>query len=164
MSDTKGTNPKDAIGVTKIPAAYLSPIAKAYWALAMQCGRLKYGAWNFRVAGVRMSVYLDAIGRHLDAVVSGETTDPVDGTDHFGNIMACCAIVLDAREAGILTDDRPPSVSLRRVYAEQEALMARLKEKYADKSPRHYTIADTRDFETSEKKSERPRKTSRHRR
>ncbi len=140
---TKDSNPKDAIGDTKLPLALLSPIAKAYWALGQFVGMLKYGSWNWRVAGVRTSVYLHAAGRHLDAYASGEECDPVDGTHHLGNVMACCAIILDARAAGKLTDDRPPSVGVRPTYAEQEALMAKLKVQYEDKKPRHYTIADT---------------------
>lgn len=140
---SKDTNPKDAIGDTKIPLWLLSPIAKACWALAMYSGMTKYGAWNFRCAGVRASVYLSAAQRHLDAYLSGEETDPVDGTHHLGNLMACAAILLDAKAAGKLTDDRPPSVGVRPTYAEQEALIAKLKKQYEDKKPRHYTIADT---------------------
>lgn len=140
---TKDTNPKDAVGDKKTPLWLLSPIAKAAWAVAHFAGVLKYGAWNWRAAGVRTSVYLSAIERHLDAYKSGEEHDPVDGSHHLGNIMACAAILLDAKAAGKLTDDRPPSVDVRPAYAEAEAAMAKLREQYADKSPRHYTIADT---------------------
>lgn len=139
----KDTNPKDAIAGAKVPLWLLSPIAKAIWSIAMFAGMTKYGAWNWRVSGVRLSVYLSAIQRHFDAFVSGETHDPVDCTHHLGNIMACCAIILDAAAAGKLVDDRPPSVSLRPTYAEAEATMATLQAKYADKSPKHYTIDDT---------------------
>lgn len=140
---TKETNPKDAISGTKIPLWLLSPIAKAHWALAQFAGLIKYGAWNWRAAGVRTSVYLSAMQRHCDAYLSGERVDPVDGTHHLGNLMACCAILLDAEAAGKIVDDRPPRVGIRQTYAELEALTARLKEQYADKSPRHYTIDDT---------------------
>jgi hypothetical protein len=139
----KPSNPKDAISETKLPLWLLSPIAKAYWALAQFAGMAKYGAWNWRIAGVRASVYLSAMQRHLDAFMSGEEVDPVDGTHHLANIMACAAILLDAREAGKLTDDRPPSLNLRRSYAEQEQLVAKLREQYKDKTPKHYTIVDT---------------------
>jgi hypothetical protein len=139
----KATNPKDAIAGTRIPLWLLSPVAKAAWALAQYAGPTKYGAWNWRVAGVRASVYASAAGRHIDAYLSGETHDPVDGTHHLGNVMACCAIVLDAAAAGKLIDDRPPEVSLRPAYAEGETLMAKLQAQYADKAPKHWTIADT---------------------
>ena len=140
---SKDTNPKDMAASNKIPLTLLSPIACAKWAVAQFSGLLKYGAWNWRAAGVRSSVYLDAARRHLDAYASGEAVDPIDGTDHRANVMACMAILIDAEAAGKLTDDRPPSVDLRPAYAEVEALMVRLREQYKDKTPRHYTIADT---------------------
>lgn len=140
---TKDTNPKDVAATTKVPLWLLSPIASAHWALAQFSGMTKYGAWNWRVAGVRSSVYLSAAMRHLAAYLSGEETDPVDGTHHLGNVMACCAILLDARAAGTLTDDRPPSVDLRTTYGELEKRAEKLRAQYADKAPRHYTIEDT---------------------
>lgn len=140
---TKPTNPKDAAATNKIPHALLSPIAKAYWAVAQFAGMIKYGAWNWRRAGVRSSVYLSAMERHIDAYKSGEEHDPIDGTHHLGNVMACCAILLDAQEADKLTDDRPPIVGLRGVYGRCQDTMATLRTKYADKSPKHYTIYDT---------------------
>lgn len=140
---TKDSNPKDSIGDKKIPLWLLSPIAKMHWAIAQFAGLLKYGAWNWRAAGVRSSVYLSAMARHMDAYASGEEYDPVDGSHHLGNIMACCAILLDAREAGKLTDDRPPSVGIRPAYDWGESTMAKLRAQYADRTPRHYTIADS---------------------
>lgn len=139
----KASNPKDAVSDKKIPLWLLSPIAKMHWAIGQFAGLLKYGAWNWRAAGVRSSVYLSAIQRHADAYASGEEFDPVDGSHHLGNIMACCAILLDAKEAGKLIDDRPPSVGLRTAYNWGEDVMERLKRQYHDKAPRHYTIADT---------------------
>ncbi|UUZ75569.1 DUF5664 domain-containing protein [Polaromonas sp. P1(28)-13] len=137
-------NPKDKIGRLKLPLWLLSPIAKAHWALAQFAGMLKYGAWNWREAGISLSVYLSAMERHMDGYKSGETYDPVDGTHHLGNIMACCAIILDAGAAGKLTDDRPIVVSHRPAYEEAEKQMAVLSELYKDKTPKHFTIADTK--------------------
>ena len=142
---TKDTNPKDAIADSKVPLWLLSPIAKVKWAMAQFAGMVKYGAWNWRSAGVRASVYISAMERHMEAFKSGEEFDPVDGTDHLGNIMACCAILIDARAANNLTDDRPPRVDHRPAVAEAETLMVVLREKYADRNPRHYTIADSPD-------------------
>ena len=141
--EQKDTNPKDAIGETKTPLSLLSPVAKAHWSLAQLVGKAKYGGWNWRAAGVKASIYLDAIDRHRDGFLSGETHDPVDGTHHLGNIMACCAIILDAEAAGKLIDDRPPSVDHRPTYAFVEALIPQVKAKYAHLEPHHYTIADT---------------------
>lgn len=143
MSTVAIENPKDTVGRTKLPLWLLSPIAKAHWALAQFAGMLKYGAWNWRAAGITSSVYLSAMERHMDAYKSGEMLDPVDGTHHLGNIMACCAIMLDAEEAGKLTDDRPPQVSHRPTYRDVEAQMSVLQKLYADKRPKHYTLADT---------------------
>lgn len=143
MADTRLSNPKDSIGDRKVPMWLLSGIAKAHWSIAQFAGMLKYGAWNWRIAGVRFSVYLSAMERHIEALKNGEEFDPVDGTRHEGNLMACAALLLDARAAGKLIDDRPPSVSVRPAFAEVEAQMERLREQYKDRSPRHYTIADT---------------------
>lgn len=140
----KDTNPKDQIADKKLPLWLLSPIAKAHWALAQFAGMIKYGAWNWRVAGIRKSVYLSAIQRHFDGILSGEKFDPVDGTRHEANIMACCAILLDAEAAGKIVDDRPPMVDMRPTYAELEALMVKLRQQYADKNPKHYTIEDSK--------------------
>jgi hypothetical protein len=141
--EVKDTNPKDAAAQDRIPLGLCSPIAKAHWALAQFAGMLKYGAWNWRKAGVRSSVYIHAIQRHLDAYASGEEVDPIDGTHHLGNIMAGCAIILDAKEAGKLTDDRAPRINIRGTYTALQELARELIRKYADKKPRHYTIADS---------------------
>lgn len=144
------TNPKDLIGDKKAAMHLLSPIAEIHWMIGQYAGMLKYGAWNWRAAGVRSSVYISAARRHLMAYMSGEEFDPVDGSHHLGNIMACAAILLEAREIGKLTDDRPPRFSHRPTLAWAEEQMATLKAQYADKTPHHYTIADSDVCEGSE--------------
>lgn len=139
----KPSNPKDAFGDKKVPVWLCSPIAKAAWAVAQYVGLTKYGAWNWRNAGVRVSTYLSAMQRHMDAYMSGEEVDPIDQTPHLGHIMACCAIIMDAKAANKLTDDRPPSVSLRAAYAEVEKQMEIAQKNYGHMKPRHFTIADT---------------------
>jgi hypothetical protein len=136
-------NPKQAIGDTKLPLWLCSPIAKVHWCLAQFAGLLKYGAWNWRIAGIKSSTYLSAMERHIEAYKSGEEYDPVDGTHHLGNIMACAALLLEAGAADKLIDDRPPSIPYRATVAEGEAIMKRLTELHGHRSPRHYTIADT---------------------
>lgn len=143
---SKPTNPKDFLGVKKAPLHLLSPHAKAAWAVAQLVGASKYGAWNWRVTGVRASVYIAAIQRHLDKWVEGEETDTEDGQHHLGAVMASAAILLDAIAAGKLVDDRPPSVSLGPAYQAAEKAAAHLAEKYADIYPRHYTISDTHEL------------------
>ena len=139
MSDVKEPNPKDAIAGTKVPLHLLSPIASAHWALAQFVGAVKYGTWNWRGTRVKSMVYLSAAKRHIDACIAGEDVDPADGTRHLGNVMACCAIILDAEVAGTLDDDRPPVVGVRKVYAWVEEQMVKLREKYKDLKPTHYT-------------------------
>lgn len=141
--DIKASNPKDSLGDRKVPLWLCSPIATAQWAVCQFVGLVKYGAWNWRIAGVRSSVYLSAMKRHMDAYLSGEEFDPKDQTPHLGHIMACAAILIDAKAAGKLIDDRPPSVNLRAAYAAVEAQMDLARENYGDMTPRHYTIADT---------------------
>ncbi len=143
MSEGKDSNPKTAIGDKKVPLALCSPIAHAHWSLAQYAGMCKYQAWNWRIAGVRSSTYISAMKRHLDAYVSGEEYDPVDGTHHLGNIMACAAILLDAQAADKLNDDRPPSVGLRGTYKFVEDQMAVLREQYKHIEQKPFTIKDT---------------------
>ncbi|MBR8344677.1 dATP/dGTP diphosphohydrolase domain-containing protein [Burkholderia ambifaria] len=143
--DGKPTNPKDAIATDKLPLHLLSPFVKAYQAIAHYLGNVKYGAWNWRAAGIRISVYRAALDRHLDAFWEGEANDPTDGTPHLANAMCCLNIIVDAMLTGNVVDDRPPSNAARlaEVRAELEALMPKIRAKYADKHPRHFTIADT---------------------
>ena len=142
---TKLSNPKEVMGDKKVPLWLCSTIATAHWAAAQVAGYVKYGAWNWRAAGVRASTYLSAMGRHLGRYTNGERLDPVDGTHHLGNIMACCAILLEAEALGKLNDDRPPKAdaALAKALEEVEQICAKLKVQYADKTPKHWTIDDT---------------------
>lgn len=144
-TSAKPTNPKDAIATDKLPLHLVSPIVKAYQAIAHYLGNVKYGAWNWRAAGARASVYRSALERHIDAWWEGEDIDPTDGTPHLANALACLNILIDAKHSGKLIDDRPPSRAgeLAVVRREFEALMPKIRERYADKNPKHYTIADT---------------------
>lgn len=103
-------NPKDSVGALKISFGVCPQIARIYWALAMMDGANKYGEANWREKMVYMSVYLDAIDRHVTSLRAGEDLDhdPVSGAvvPHSGRIMACCSIIEDARASGNLIDDR----------------------------------------------------------
>lgn len=140
----KHSNPKDAIATDKLPLHLVSPIVKAYQAISHYLGNVKYGAWNWRAAGARASIYRAALDRHLDAWWEGEENDPVDGTPHLANAMACLNILVEAKETGVLIDDRPPSrhTTLARLRKQFEELMPKIRKTYADKDPRHHTIAD----------------------
>ena len=141
---TKDTNPKDGIGATKLPLHLVPATALAVAALAHLDGATKYGAWNWRRAGVRASIYLDAVHRHLARWTNGETHDPDSGVHHLGHALACINILLDAEAAGMLTDDRPPAVDLGALIAGLTPDVARIKAKNAGHAPRHYSIEDSR--------------------
>ena len=143
----KATNPKDAIGDTKLPVHLVSPIVTAYQAIAHFLGNVKYGSWNWRAGGARASIYYAAQKRHVDAWWEGQKYDPTDNTPHLANAMACLAILIECEECGNLNDDRPPSRGdvYRRLRNEFEALMPKIREQYKDKSPYHWTIKDDND-------------------
>lgn len=144
VTEEKSSNPKDAISDTKLPMFLVSPFVKMYYAIAMFLGGVKYGYWNYRGVGARASVYLSALERHIDAYKEGQEYDPVDGTPHLANALACIGILIDAKHSGKLTDDRAPSRGdeYSKVRAEFEAMMPEIRKTYADKNPKHYTIAD----------------------
>lgn len=140
---TKETNPKDAIGSNKVPLHLWPSTATAIGSIALLNGALKYGRSNWRVAGVRASIYADAAKRHLDAWFEGEETDPDDGVDHLGAVLACLAILVDARAAGKLNDDRAVQGGYRKAIDVCTSEVTRLKELHAGKEPKHYTINDS---------------------
>lgn len=142
--DEKPTNPKDALGTDRIPLSIVSAVANAEEALALLEGMCKYGAHNFRVIGVRASIYLDAAARHLAKYTLGEDRDPKTGVHHLGSVRACTGIILDTAARGLLTDDRPPSQHDFSDYIDNlEKRVKHLKEIFKDRNPRHYTKADT---------------------
>lgn len=104
----KSTNPKDRIGSKKVDMSTVPPNVLAKLALAHMDGAIKYGAFNWREKGVRSSIYYSAALRHLLSWWEGEDTAPDSGQHHLAHVMACCAILLDAEECSVLTDDRPP--------------------------------------------------------
>lgn len=143
MTDTKSANSKEAIGIAKVPLHLISGVVKAYQAIALYLGSVKYGAWDYRDAGARASVYVSALHRHMDKWWEGEEYDQADGTPHLANALACINILIEAKYGGNLVDDRPPSRDLNPLYKEMEGIMARIQAQYPDRTPRHYTIADT---------------------
>ena len=104
---SRSTNPKDLVGQTKVPLGLLPGAGKIYGALAMADGAAKYRPYNWRGKKVRMTVYLDAIERHLLALRDGEDLTGDTDVPHEGAIIACASILADAREGGFLVDDRP---------------------------------------------------------
>lgn len=141
MTD-KATNPKGAIGASKLPLHLWPSTATAMGCLGLLNGALKYGRSNWRAAGVRASIYVDAAKRHLDAWFEGEEVDPDDGTPHLSAALACLAIIVDARAAGKLNDDRQFPGGYRDLVDELTPHVERLKAHHAGKDPKHWTLAD----------------------
>ncbi len=108
---TKATNPKDAIGVTKAPLSTLSGPVLFEMGEGMLEGGCKYGRHNYRVAGVRASVYFDAAQRHLWDWFEGEDIDPASGINHIGKALSCLHVLRDSMIKGNWVDDRPPKAN-----------------------------------------------------
>lgn len=142
MSEMKLTNPKDIVGVRKSPMSTVPACVMAEVGVAMLEGSLKYGRFNYRVAGVRASVYYDGTMRHLMDWWEGEDIDPDSGMSHITKAITSLFVLRDAMIQGKMTDDRAPSS--KAFYQGLNAKAAEIMDRYSDRSPRHYTIADTR--------------------
>ena len=113
----KGTNPKDLMGIQKVPVISLIPPASLiYEGLAMRYGAylapkkdgtLGYGPYNWRDNRVVASIYVDACMRHLMGWWDGEECADDSGVPHLGHAKACLGILADAKESHNLADDRP---------------------------------------------------------
>lgn len=138
----KATNPKDAIGISKAPMSTVSAAVLAEVGVAMLEGASKYGRHNYRATGVRSSVYYDAAMRHLMSWWEGEDTDSDSGMSHITKAITSLVVLRDAMIQDMCTDDRPPRSA--EFYARLNTLAAEVRARHADKSPRHYTIADSK--------------------
>ena len=118
---TKDTNPKDALGVEKVPASTIPANVKLELGLAMLEGARKYGRHNYRVSGVKASVYYDALNRHIDAWWEGEDIDPESGLSHVIKAIACLVVLRDAQIGKNWVDDRPPKSTIDFDYLNSKA-------------------------------------------
>ena len=112
MSDgsKKETNPKDACGIKKVPMSTVPSAVVMEVGLAMLEGARKYGRHNYRVIGVRGSVYFDAAFRHLMAWYEGEDIDPDSDLSHVTKAIATLMVLRDGMINENWTDDRPPKM------------------------------------------------------
>lgn len=142
--ETKPSNPKDVVGSKKLPTHIVPSAVVRYAALAYFEGMCKYGKFNWRVAGIGISIYIDALERHLMKLKEGEWRDPKTGVPHLGSIIACAGIILDANELGRLTDDRGPVqlVAVSHLDEESPLIMAHLREMFKDYAPHQHVITD----------------------
>lgn len=140
--DSKPSNPKDVVGSDKLPIHLVPSTAIACESLSFLEGALKYGKYNYRAVGVRMSIYLDAMARHLAKLQNGEWEDPETGVPHLASIRACAGIIIDADVCGKLTDDRPPRAPVADFIDTLAQKVVHLKRHFAGRNPHQYTIAD----------------------
>lgn len=143
---TKPSNPKDVIGSRKASLS-LVPWTLVWGAAhALLEGALKYGRFNWRIAGVRASIYLDAVKRHIAKWEGGQESDPLTTVHHIDSAIGCLTILRDAMVYGKLEDDRPPCPDpdlMAKLLDGDEVLGAHLRRMFADHAPHQFTIADT---------------------
>lgn len=132
---TKDTNPKDAVGIRKVPVSTVPANVIQEIGLAMLEGALKYGRHNYRVTGVRASVYYDAAMGHLMSWWEGEDLDPDSGLSHITKALASLTVLRDAMARGMLTDDRPPEGAHPADIGRSDPRAGTLLDKYPDPKP-----------------------------
>ena len=143
-SDLKPTNPKDIIGSKKLDLGLVPDTLVVCAALAFLEGALKYGRFNWRIAGVRSSIYHSALLRHLAKWWNGQDYDQTTKVHHLDNAIACLAILRDAEIYNKLEDDRPPgrSDTMANLIDSTGPFIAHLKGIFAEHNPHQYTIYD----------------------
>lgn len=128
---SKPTNPKDAVSIKKVPYHVVPPRVVAETGLALLEGARKYGSYNWRAAGVRASVYMDATKRHIDDFWEGVDIDPDSGLSHITKAIASLIVLRDSMMQGNWVDDRPPQGDLDWM-AEMNKKAVDIIEKYPD--------------------------------
>lgn len=139
-------NTKDAIGGRKAPLSLVPWTLMVCAARAFLEGALKYGRFNWRICGVRGSIYLDAIKRHIAKYENGQDADPKTTVHHLDSAIGCLTIMRDAMLYGKFTDDRPPCPNpeaMAELIDGEEVLGAHLRELFKDHAPHQFTIKDS---------------------
>jgi len=142
-ADSKDTNPKDAIGVRKLPIGLVPSTGINLAAVAFLEGAMKYGRYNWRVAGVKSSIYYDAAMRHLEKYWNGEECDWETGVPHLASTIACIMIIADAKACHKLDDDRPPFADVTAQIHDLEDIANGVRNRFADRKPYQWTINDS---------------------
>ncbi len=126
---TKETNPKDVVGVLKWSLSYLPGRVLAEASVGMHEGGFKYGAHNYRAAGVQAMVYYNATQRHLIAWVEGQDIDPDSNVNHITKAICSLIVLRDSMLQGNWVDDRPIAIDPS-VFAECNEAVVALAERY----------------------------------
>jgi hypothetical protein len=136
VTEEEGVNPKDLLGIKKAPLRLVPPALVIGAAPVMALGASKYGPYNWREYPVKLSVYLEAIDRHLQAAKDGEWLDPESGQPHIFHIASCVGIIADAEAVGNLVRDWPvlPGPAARLLAAQDNAVRSETRERTVDVS------------------------------
>jgi hypothetical protein len=129
---TKESNPKDAVGIKKVSFSCVPTNVIGEIALGLMEGARKYGRHNYRVVGVRGSVYYDAALRHLNSWLEGEDIDPDSGLSHISKALSCLVVLRDAMMNDNWNDDRPPKVKNQNWVKEMNEKAAEIIKKYPE--------------------------------
>jgi hypothetical protein len=128
--EKKDTNPKDALGVAKVPMHCVSARVMMELGLAMMEGGRKYGTHNYRAMGVRASVYYSATLRHLMDWWEGTDIDPDSGVHHVVKAIAGLVVLRDSMLMQNCEDDRPIRLPDGLNIADLNEQAAKIIEKY----------------------------------
>ena len=133
---SKKTNPKDAVG-TKKPRFYsgLPANVTKEVSIGMMEGAMKYGRHNYRIAGIRASVYVDATIGHLLDYWEGQDIDPDSNLHHITKAIASLYVLRDAQMRDMCEDDRPPKSDVEGDKTRLQAIVNKLFEKYPNPVP-----------------------------
>lgn len=101
-------NPKDLLGIKKVPFSTVPMGVIGEVGLAMFEGARKYGRHNYRAVDVTASAYYDACLRHMTDWWEGTDLDPDSGLSHVTKAIATLVVLRDAMINEKVVDDRPP--------------------------------------------------------
>lgn len=128
---TTPSNPKDKIGIKKIPMSTVPEPVIAEVAIALFEGARKYGRHNYRDQEILASVYYDALRRHIGAWWEGEDIDKDSQLNHVTKAISTLVVFRDAMMNDMWVDDRPPKSKAGWVD-EMNLKAAAIVEKYPD--------------------------------
>ena len=131
IREVKKQNHKDEIG-TKKPRFYSGLPAKVTKEVRIGLieGAIKYGRHNYRIAGVRASVYIDATVGHLFDYWEGQDIDPDSNLHHITKAIASLYVLRDAQMRNMCEDDRPPKSDVEGDKIRLQAVVDELFTKY----------------------------------
>lgn len=141
MTMLKETNPKDAVGIRKWRVFSTIPMT-VMWELgvALLEGARKYGRHNYRVSGVRASVYVDAAMGHISQWWEGESVDQDSGLNHITKAIASLVVLRDAMIQSQLVDDRPPVAPVGLERDELQRVVDELFERHPEAVEAHTAV------------------------